>query len=1597
MVRLVEYPESSDDERETRSDGSQWSEVDETPSSPCDSFSYPMREEEEEEEGGGGGEYEEDEDYAPSEVDSVASSVDTDDLDPDNEMDEERPETKDENFSRSFDDSLESCDEVEEVIDLTQTEEKEKEKNGVFYAWKDLQEAFEHNPFKRRSVNTREEEDDDEENEEEEDEVKVEMDEESSVQQDSCQKEEKKTPNLFDVETGQWDFQAAFAPGVGEKKKTPHRRRHTPTAQHRSTGASPGYSTLFPGEQKSTTGETATGFTKQQSASPVKLSADTSVPDPEPTFSFPPPQVEIPVFAFNSTRSGAASAPITPDFTFGQKGSAAFEEVGDDIYMGSPTPRHTPAANSTSVDGGFTLGQSGKGPKPYNFVGHGVGGTSKSSASRTKPSSAAKVADNGVDTRMRSPSPPANRTPTNVEFLFGQGYKNRKAFTWGRQSSSESLQSSGSTSTAASAASGQTAGSSWTAKVPLGGVSAGVFGSSGPTTASAFFTPGVAGPTRNADRQKKKVNSSSPFAPQTNSNPSASPFTTSSASAASFGSSLFQEATRTRQRSENPFVPLGASAGRVSDATMPPPVPSATTFPSASFAFGSSNSTPFQAVDPPSFRDGVFGSAAASTASNTGAFGQVPFGNSASHPPFGVGEADTSKSQAEATDSFFPDQKAGNASIPTTDGFQMGSANAQKNARHNSRVRPRRSGMFATKNSPRKDAKLGAAEPEPSPGASSSPSTTPSPFGMHNQRSRKNARLRHTYGRSPPADPCATTTFQSHPPSSTFVSSDQPDVVRPTAKKGLASAFAAPSSTHFGPAAAQQASKPSAFSFASHHQSPGGLRSHSASHSTESSQPGKAEVRDTGSARPTFAGSRRILRAALRSAGVGAERVKSAPPTTTHFHRDEGDDEMESEDEHDWMELKRRGGDAHGLRQFEDAAEFYRQSIEALESNMYDDPLLDTHELRTDKAKLHANRAASLMMLMQLSEAQRECRRSIEVDATYARAYLRLGRIQVLLGDTAHAQANLDTAKQLMQGNSGEVRTSDEADLASLAKMEATIKKLTTLQGEIKWYADCGDFKQALVHTESALGLAPNSRKLQVQKARILLHQKEFEQIIQFCTSIVENQHGSHGKLSSPRGRGGSNSRSLKEKTVEKITIVGIELGLMWATTLHYQNKVEEAVRILNALEAVAPCSSHVIQLKRQWQEMKQLKHDGNERFKRGEYQEAVRFYSEAVQIDPQHQEFCAIIYCNRAAAHMGLERYHTAILDCNEALQRKPQYHRALLRRARCHVGLKMFHEAVKDFDRYLREQPNDLPTEATAAIRRERNEAKAAIAKAREEARQREAAKKRAEREQRQRRSNRWEESSWSDSRHYDNFRRGTSSSSSANSNNGSSYGSNRHQSSGAGSRASFMAPKTQRRTHYDVLGIEKAATNDQIKKAYRKLALVYHPDKAKTSTHADLFKEMTAAYTVLSDESARTKYDRELIYNSFNKTRTSLVEFCYTRPSGSASKLAALKEELVLKLPEVDSKLIGIVTEYLLSMVKQTKVVMSLVGSYTLYGEFWSSCALLRPHGRDVVAQIRKRCGNDAKTGRVDFMTFDLEDVAPKTRKEQEPTKQEPATAC
>ena len=65
--------------------------------------------------------------------------------------------------------------------------------------------------------------------------------------------------------------------------------------------------------------------------------------------------------------------------------------------------------------------------------------------------------------------------------------------------------------------------------------------------------------------------------------------------------------------------------------------------------------------------------------------------------------------------------------------------------------------------------------------------------------------------------------------------------------------------------------------------------------------------------------------------------------------------------------------------------------------------------------------------------------------------------------------------------------------------------------------------------------------------------------------------------------------------------------------------------------------------------------------------------------------------------------------------------------------------------------------------------------------------------------------------------------------------------------------------KRDYYDVLGVSKSATPDQIKSAYRKLAVKYHPDKNKgDKASEDKFKEASEAYHVLSNAERKQNYD-------------------------------------------------------------------------------------------------------------------------------------------
>ena len=81
--------------------------------------------------------------------------------------------------------------------------------------------------------------------------------------------------------------------------------------------------------------------------------------------------------------------------------------------------------------------------------------------------------------------------------------------------------------------------------------------------------------------------------------------------------------------------------------------------------------------------------------------------------------------------------------------------------------------------------------------------------------------------------------------------------------------------------------------------------------------------------------------------------------------------------------------------------------------------------------------------------------------------------------------------------------------------------------------------------------------------------------------------------------------------------------------------------------------------------------------------------------------------------------------------------------------------------------------------------------------------------------------------------------------------------------------------KRDYYEVLGVDKNASADEIKSAFRKLAKKYHPDVSKEENAAEKFKEAQEAYAVLSDPEKRKQYD-QFGHNAFNNNGSGFSGF-------------------------------------------------------------------------------------------------------------------------
>lgn len=89
--------------------------------------------------------------------------------------------------------------------------------------------------------------------------------------------------------------------------------------------------------------------------------------------------------------------------------------------------------------------------------------------------------------------------------------------------------------------------------------------------------------------------------------------------------------------------------------------------------------------------------------------------------------------------------------------------------------------------------------------------------------------------------------------------------------------------------------------------------------------------------------------------------------------------------------------------------------------------------------------------------------------------------------------------------------------------------------------------------------------------------------------------------------------------------------------------------------------------------------------------------------------------------------------------------------------------------------------------------------------------------------------------------------------------------------------------RKDYYKILGVNRDASLQEIKRAYRKLALKYHPDKSKRPDATKKFQDIGEAYSVLSDPSKRQRYDLGNS-TSFSNVNVNVNDFRFTSFNGS-----------------------------------------------------------------------------------------------------------------
>ncbi|KAM7351329.1 tetratricopeptide repeat protein 2 isoform 2-T2 [Cochliomyia hominivorax] len=419
-------------------------------------------------------------------------------------------------------------------------------------------------------------------------------------------------------------------------------------------------------------------------------------------------------------------------------------------------------------------------------------------------------------------------------------------------------------------------------------------------------------------------------------------------------------------------------------------------------------------------------------------------------------------------------------------------------------------------------------------------------------------------------------------------------------------------------------------------------------------------------------------------------------------------------------EKKNLGNDQYKAQNYQSALKFYSDAI----------------SLCPNSATYYGNRAACYIMLYNYTNALRDARTAVRLDPKFEKAYVRIAKCCVAMGDIIGAEQAIKRIEEL------------DAQSNSVNAEKQAVQRLRQLEQKLQPNYEAKEYRNVVFYLDSAIKIAPACYRYRLLKAECLAFLGRCDEAVDLAISVMK----------------------LDSTSADAIYVRGL--------CFYYTDNLDKGIKHFELALQLDPDHKKAKEMRIKCKNLKDMKEKGNYLFKFGRYHEAQAVYTEALKIDEYNKDINSKLLYNRALVQSKINNLREAVADCTRVLEINDKYLKALLLRARCYNDLEKYEECVNDYEAALQIQK-------TPEIKKLLRDAK-------------------------------------------------------------------------------FALKKSKRKDYYKILGVSRNAGEDEIKKAYRKKALVHHPDRHANSSPEERkeqelkFKEIGEAYAILSDPKKKMRYD-------------------------------------------------------------------------------------------------------------------------------------------